>query len=873
MVALFSTLMSRRQEAAKHRKFGELIPVLAHYPDDGLFLLDPSSLGFMIVAQPLNGTNADMRNQLRSLFTYQYPEDTTMVISLVANRDMVFQHKAWEALRRGRMEPADQEFEDVLDDLAFDYLQTASSDGLRPGKSDLHARDFEVWYSVTMPIAGQIPTDEEVKEAIEIKDTVLQKLISIGCAPYVADHETWLRRMQVMLNPGKNTAWAKGKTLFKPSVPLRHQVIQPGRSISIDDKGVTLSGSDIKDGNGYCDEERVVRVLNCYRRPDYASIGNMYGFFSDWNTGFSGINSDFMISLNVHFPNRKKAKSAFDAKKVVVSNQESAGVMKYSNRLRFQFDDLKAIENELEQENHAIVNSWVQVNLFLDKDGTQDSAVKAALSHLESRGFGYALDKDIALPLLLETLPLCHGYDPQIRTMLLRQEVFTTKYLECVAPIFGPWKGNSANPVIVGFSREGQFISIDPYKTNASFNIAIAARSGAGKSVWGGNLVKQILTTGAPGKAGSQDGGQVFIIDSGNSYQALASQFSSSQYIEFKDTDVFSIDPFSDLSGLLDQEDDELKEDGQPTVSLGGSLKLTMITNMVKLMAAPDGQIDNYQSSVMSRLLQEMCVNTPDDASVTLLASLCQEHEDQRIRDIAAQLHDFTIHGKYGKFFDRRINPNVIRFNSRLIVCDLGALKAQPHLQTVVLMSVIQQAQDAMFQRDDGRRRAFILDEAWEYIGEDSASSNNSFFAEFIEAGWRRFRKTQAMGVCITQQVSDYYSSRTGKAIFANSPWVLTLAQESTVISRLKSDKLVDAPQFVFDLMESVRTDKGMFSEVLVQFDGVFQVMRLYVDDRSLVIHTTDPDEKKIIAKYTSQGMSLREAVVYATEDIKRLRR
>ena len=93
------------------------------------------------------------------------------------------------------------------------------------------------------------------------------------------------------------------------------------------------------------------------------------------------------------------------------------------------------------------------------------------------------------------------------------------------------------------------------------------------------------------------------------------------------------------------------------------------------------------------------------------------------------------------------------------------------------------------------------------------------------------------------------------------------------MISRLKSDKLVDAPQFVFDLMESVRTDKGMFSEVLVQFDGVFQVMRLYVDDRSLVIHTTDPDEKKIIAKYTGQGMSLREAVVYATEDIKRLRR
>ncbi|MNY71655.1 hypothetical protein D3C86_2100530 [compost metagenome] len=83
----------------------------------------------------------------------------------------------------------------------------------------------------------------------------------------------------------------------------------------------------------------------------------------------------------------------------------------------------------------------------------------------------------------------------------------------------------------------------------------------------------------------------------------------------------------------------------------------------------------------------------------------------------------------------------------------------------------------------------------------------------------------------------------------------------------------MDAPQFVFNLMESVRTDKGQFSEVLIQYEGIYQVMRLYVDDRSMTIHTTDPEEKKIIAKYTSMGMSQRDAVIHATEDIKRMRR
>ena len=170
-----------------------------------------------------------------------------------------------------------------------------------------------------------------------------------------------------------------------------------------------------------------------------------------------------------------------------------------------------------------------------------------------------------------------------------------------------------------------------------------------------------------------------------------------------------------------------------------------MISNIIKLMAAPDGNMDNFQMSVMSQILLKMCVDSPNEASITLFAEMCNKHEDQRVRDIGAQLYDFTIHGKYARLFDRRLSPT-IRFSSRFIVAELGQLKAQPNLQTVVLMSVIQQAQDAMFQKDDGRRRAFILDEAWEYITDGAATSNNAFFAEFIEAGWRRFRKTQAMG-------------------------------------------------------------------------------------------------------------------------------
>jgi hypothetical protein len=77
---MFSSIIQRQRALVQHRKFGEMIPVLDYYQDEQIFLLDPATLGFMIVCQPLNGVSAAMKNLLGSLFTYNYPDDTTMVL-------------------------------------------------------------------------------------------------------------------------------------------------------------------------------------------------------------------------------------------------------------------------------------------------------------------------------------------------------------------------------------------------------------------------------------------------------------------------------------------------------------------------------------------------------------------------------------------------------------------------------------------------------------------------------------------------------------------------------------------------------------------------------------------------------------------------
>lgn len=210
-----------------------------------------------------------------------------------------------------------------------------------------------------------------------------------------------------------------------------------------------------------------------------------------------------------------------------------------------------------------------------------------------------------------------------------------------------------------------------------------------------------------------------------------------------------------------------------------------------------------------------------------------------------------------------------INFNSRFIVLELEELKPTPHLQWVVLMSIIQAAQHAMFIKKDGRRRLFILDEAWEYIGEsngDDAAVN--FFTKFLEAAWRRFRKTNCAGICITQSFEDFYKSPIGVAIANNSPWKFIMKQSPEAIDSMEKNKYISASASEYERMKMIRTVKYVFSEIMIRFENVQQIVRLYVDRKMELCFTTDPSDRRKIWNLVNDGYTYAEAIdrVYEEE-------
>ena len=189
-------------------------------------------------------------------------------------------------------------------------------------------------------------------------------------------------------------------------------------------------------------------------------------------------------------------------------------------------------------------------------------------------------------------------------------------------------------------------------------------------------------------------------------------------------------------------------------------------------------------------------------------------------------------------------------------------------------MSLVMGIQRKMYisSKDDPRRRMFILDEAWEFIKEEKANPMMKFFAEFIEAGWRRFRKYGAAGCLATQSVNDASVSQVGKAVLANSQWKMLLGQQNTEIEDLRKNNTIGGNDIIRQL-ETVHTKPPepsitdeAYSEVLIVSNEVSHVCRLYTPRDIQLINTTKKEEKDLIKSYMDKGMTLAEAIKQIVE-------
>lgn len=838
---------TKTESMLSNDKFSELLPVVEYWDDEKIFILDGPAIGALFICSPTAGCNDEIRNSLTNLYKSDFPKNTTIQASLVSMPDIENNLYGYNAIRGNRMMNKDEEQCDEMANAIHDFYRKGAKESIN--ESGFQFRNFEFWFTIKFDIKKPIPNAKEIAKFNESMRTVQSMLTSFS--PKRANEFDYKRRMNVLMNMYGDSSWEKkahheDKALINR--PLREMVLDDGKCVSVKHNGIS-----IKDEKG--DETQFIKSLSITDMPEQMVYGQMLSLVGDWELGHTGLFDHFMMTLNVVYPDQGRAKRDVLGRKSFITNQARGPIIQYLDKLRFQKRDYDAINREIDQDSSKIVKYSLQVLTFNRNEAEAEAFAEKMKGTYSRKNVKIVQDNYFALPFILGGLPF--GMDQGYIKLSSRFNDATSKACAFWTPHMASWKGNSSYPTFMMASRLGQVVNLDFFESETNYNLYCAATSGAGKSFFTGYLTNAMLGSGikriAPqdrDKVKPNDGSQVFIIDVGRSYEGLASQYEESQFLVFGRDFKYSLNPFPSV-------DDFYGKEGQAN----------MLRTLIKTMASPSGGITDLQNAEILAVLSALWDANGKKSTITQFSQLCLEHDIIDMVNIGRQLRPFCEGGIYGDFFSDKYPP--VNFNGRLVVCELEELKSDMHLQVTVLMSLVMGIQHAMYLSGTDRRKMFILDEGWQYLKEDgNGASMMDFFAEFLETGWRRFRKYGAAGALVTQSVMDAYGSAAGRAIIANSAWLLLMKQNQEAVSHLEDEKAYSGDKGDFSLLRSLRTVKPMpgvsdeaFSEVFVRYEGQKQVCRLYTDRRLQLILTTNPNEKAQRQEYVDQGMSLSEAI------------
>jgi len=788
----------------------ELVPVRAFAPDpeDQLFLLDDGGLGFGFLCQPLTGADAGASDRLNVLLTQDWPKDTIMQVGLWAGPDIEPTLHAVTSIRNlppRRRAPTAPE-STILS--RRDFLRERTEQPII-SSTGARVRDIQVFITVALPGDGnESPRDKLMARARDLRKALFQTLKTAGMAPLSLDAQRYLRLMQTLLNPHRAASWRESTTAdWDNETELRDQLLDFDHRLEVDSRGLTF---------GPPEEPVRVTTMSIKRLPKRVGFGAALRYLGDPIKGARGIRETMLATATLVFGDPEQATNKLETQRQIVTQQAYGPLLKFNPKLKEKKEAYDALFEAIGDGDRPI-RIALSFSFYTPPDQAPET-VSNARTYFREAGFTLMPDRFVALPTFINSLPLCA--DASSSNSLMRFRTMATRHAIALLPLFGDWKGNG-RPMLNFISRNGQLMNYDLfYEGGGNYNALVCARSGSGKSVLMNELISSYLSSGA----------RAWVIDVGRSYKKLSENFDG-QFIEFTDDANICLNPFPIIRDI----DDEAE----------------VLVGIIEAMSAPRESLSDFQRSQLQKTLKVLWDDKGRDAVIDDLEELLLAHEDKRVRDVGHQLFAFTSRGAYGHFF---VGDNNISFDNNLVVLELEELKTRQHLQQVVLFMLIYQIQQGMFLSGTDQEKLLMIDEGWDLL-----TSGNT--GKFMENSYRRVRKNRGSAVIATQGLLDLDASSGGRAIKENSASTLLLGMKPETVEALQEKKALDLTEFGFNVLKTVHTQPGIYSEVFIYTDVGSGIGRLVLEPFKQLMYSTNPRDISAIEERRAKGMSLDEAI------------
>jgi conjugal transfer ATP-binding protein TraC len=670
-------------------------------------------------------------------------------------------------------------------------------------------RHFRLFVALKIP-DGPV---KEVKELVNLKHNIGEILVGAGLNPSPVTADGLISVMAGLFNSDieKLPGYDMKSNGFKD---IADQIIFAQNDIEVNFKHIRM-------GN------KIFRCLTPKKMPLQANAmtmnaisGGMQGIISDSSQHLS----PFLLTVNCVFEDLKKL---LHTKCNFVLGQKAVGSL---SRVLFRTqEEYMWATDELEQGTPfvRIMPVFWQIS---EQGNVSDEAFSRSRRIWESGGFSMQEDMGILTPLLISSLPFGMYPADNNTQALARSFIVHDKAAVRLFPVQADLVTTS-KPVSLFVGRKGQMVSLDLFDRKAdNHNALVAAGSGSGKSF----LINSVLFDNWA------SGAFIRIVDIGDSYKKLCS-ITDGRYISFSRDSHIVLNPFSaicDIDEDLHIVSAIISQMAYSYTNVSPSeIEMSLIKTAVRATwdsHGNDGQIDHVHDFLLH-----------DDSQDNKLREQCEY--------LAICLLDFTSSGTYGRWFSGKSTLDISK--DRFVVLELEDLKEQKELFSVIILQLISYISGDLYRSDRTRKQIIVFDEAWQFLDKGS----DGIMKDVIEGGYRRARKYNGSFITITQGLMDLKKfGATGDVILTNSAFRFLL--RSTDYASARRAGLIDYDDFYMNLLESVNTARGRYSEIFLDTPTGKGVVRLIVDPYSYWMFTSDAQDNSRINNLVKQGKSYAQA-------------
>ncbi|MCD8542225.1 MAG: type IV secretion system protein TraC [Gammaproteobacteria bacterium] len=714
-----------------------------------------------------------------------------------------------------------------------DWLSAKRAEFLKAGalsslskQGSFMVRDIRLFLSLSLPVKHE---DDDKLTLIQLRDDIESSLKALNIQTQRVNARDFINLMRDLLFP--TTDLMPSHAPWNEMEELSSQMLSPEFSFEIlPDRLVVKHLNEVEEKNQQEETSWDIRVLNVQDFPETMAQWKMTDAIGAMFNNSQQVPCPLIVSMNFRTLSREKSMSTAQIKVGAGDSKAKTNYAKFMPNLGRQIRDWAFIRDRL-TDNDCLVQVCYQIVVMAESQHAAGCERKIRDLY-QSNGWRLAKQKFLQFPSWQAIWPMLmsEGLYQDFR-QLGKWRQMTAFNVVNIAPLQGEWKG-TRTPLLLLAGRRGQLSYWSPFdSTDGNYNVAIAAKSGSGKSVFTQEYIVGLLSIQ----------GRVWVIDQGRSYEKTC-RLLQGEFIAFNTDNPICINPFTHIQDFKNEALPQLKP-------------------LLTSMARPNDKASREEENFIEKAITASWETYKNDATISRVVEWLEEQSDPIAKNLSLLLFPYSAKGMYARYFEGTCN---LILDNPFIVLELQELKNKKELQKVVLFVMMYHITQAMYLGNRSQYKSCIIDEAWDLLGGDIDGAK-----EFIEAGYRTARRFNGNFVTITQSINDYYKNSASMAAFENSDFNVILGQKSDALQKLKNDKKIELDGYSERLYKSLKV-ADCYSECVIKSSQGVSPHRIVLDPYSRILFSSKGHEFEAVNKLVAQGRSVLEAVESVVEQQKR---